>query len=176
MLRKILTAFPTAFRFAQARWLAAGGKPHGALKMLRKAFASLGVTAPSVKAPIVINAFYASLCSACDEREAAYDTCEMVVSQINDQVSDYNTYSPQDLWYLLYWMRYDLITLSEFVDSTAWELALNISATFESLDLKNTSRTLTRLFPISPTWAREVDEFVTANRAIAQGPDLASAP
>lgn len=176
MLRKILAAFPTALRFAYARSLAAGREPHDALKMLLKAFASLGVTAPSVKAPIVMNAFYASLCSACDEREAAYDACVMVVSQINDQASDYKTYSPQDLWYLLYWMRYELTTLSEFVDSTAWEFSLSIPVTFESLDLKNTSRTLTRLFPISPAWAREVDDFVTANRAITQGPDVAAAP
>jgi hypothetical protein len=176
VLRKFLAAFPTSFHFAQARSLAARHKPHVALEILRKAFASLGATAPSVRAPIVMNAFYASLCSTCGEREAAYSACEMVIFQINDHAMDYKTYSPHDILYLLYWTRYELSGLSEFIDSAAWGLALDIPVTFESLELRSTSRFLTRLFPISPDWAREVDDFVTANRAVAQGQHAAAAP
>ena len=139
-------------------------------KILARIYASYHSDAPSFGVPIVVNAYYADRCHAFGDKDAAYYACELVVQQVNEADSSRKWQKPADLWYLLYWMKFILSGLSTYLDSSAWELALNIPATFDTLDVGATHRIFTTLFPLDPDKARGFDAYVEECRAIAAEP------
>ena len=152
--------------FLSARVKSGRGEPRSALATLRKLYALHKAEPPSKKAPIEMNAIYASLCRAADDKEAAYEGACLVVEQINDAGSG-DGYNNDELWFLLYWMRTTLVRLSDFVDSAPWMLALDIPVTFDSLNFERIRPRLRDMFPVTEEWCREEDAYVEANRAVA---------
>lgn len=160
--KEVMVKHPIAgFRLAHAVVLRDAGKNAEAKKSAEKAFRTYGVEAPSVRAPVLLNAFYADLCERTGAVEVAYEAARTAIVQINEINAGKRQGSPESAenqWFILYWMRFVLSRLSPYVDSAAWELALAIPADYSKLDLPSTSSTLKSvMFPFERKWAIEAD-------------------
>lgn len=159
-------AFAALFA-ARALAFSRAGRNQEAVAYARKAFGAYSAAAPSARAPVLLNAFYADLCERTDAPEAAYDAARTVLIQINEINEGVRRGGPkraEDQWFVLYWMRHVLSRLSPYVDSGAWELAFTIPANYSSLDLPKTSRLLKRMFPFEREWAIEADLAIERER------------
>ncbi|MGH6979455.1 MAG: hypothetical protein ACRED4_09220 [Brevundimonas sp.] len=156
-----------AYFVARALVLKRRGRYEEAVAYVRKAFGAYGADAPSTRAPVILNALYADLCETTDAPETAYDAARTVLIQINEINDGLRRGGPkktENQWFILYWMRYVLSSLSPNVDSGAWELALAIPANYSSLDLPKTSSLLKEIFPFEQNWAVEFDLAVERAR------------
>ena len=150
-----------ALRVAHSVVLRDAGKNNEAKKSAEKAFRAYGVDAPSARAPVMLNAFYADLCERTGEVEVAYQAARTAIVQIDEINAGMRRGPPkiaENQWFILYWMRFVLSRLSPFIDSEAWELALAIPTDYSKLDLPKTSSALTKnMFPFEREWAIEAD-------------------
>ena len=156
-----------AFYFARSLVLRRQGREEDALRVVGKAYRACGGEAPSERAPVVLNAFYADLCERTGAIDTAYDAARTVVIQINEINEGVRRGGPkkaENQWFILYWMRYILSRLSHYVDSEAWELALAIPATYSSLNLPKTSSLLKDMFFFEQAWAITFDLSVEQAR------------
>jgi len=145
-----------------------------ALVPLRRAFKAYRLEAPSARAPVLLNAFYADLCMRTEAPEAAYDAARTAIIQINEINEGTRRGGPkraENQWFILYWMRDVLSRLSPYIDSAAFELALAIPAKYSDLDLSRTNGILKDLFPVEQESAEQMDAWIEQQRQALSSPD-----
>lgn len=154
--------------FADAVVLRNAGKNIQAKTSVEKAYRAYGAEAPSVRAPVMLNAFYADLCERTGAVEGAYEAARTAIIQIDAINAGERRGSPriaENQWFILYWMRFVLSRLSQNIDSEAWELALAIPADYSKLDLPRTSSVLKNdMFPFDQEWAIQTDLMIERAR------------
>ncbi len=163
MVRNPFAAYFVARSFVLRR----AGRNEEAVEYARKAFRAYKADAPSARAPVILNAFYADLCERTGALETAYDAARTALIQINEINEGARRGGPkkaENQWFILYWMRYVLTRLSPYIDSGAWELAFAIPANYSSLDLPKTSSLLKDMFSFDREWAIEADLAVERER------------
>lgn len=155
-------------RLAHAVVLRNAGKDIQAKGSVEKAYRAYGAEAPSARAPVMLNAFYADLCERTGAVEVAYEAARTAIIQINEINAGERRGSPriaENQWFILYWMRFVLSRLSQNIDSEAWELALAIPADYSQLDLPRTSSILKNdMFPFDREWAIQTDLMIERAR------------
>lgn len=157
----------SAYFIARALILSRAGNVEEAAEHARRAFTASWLKAPSVRAPVLLNAVYADLCGRIGAGEMAYEAARTAIVQIDEINAGTRRGGPkkaENQWFLLYWMRDVLIRLSPYIDSPAFELALAIPANYDSLDLERTAPLLKDLFPVEREWALEMDTWVEKQR------------
>lgn len=152
---------------ARALVLRQAGREAEAVEHVRRAFRAYWLEPPSSRAPVLLNALYADLCARTGAGEIAYEAARTTIVQINEINYGTRRGGPkraENQWFVLYWMRDILTRLSPYIDSPAFELALEIPANYGSLDLERTNSLLKDIFPVEREWALEMDAWVEKQR------------
>jgi hypothetical protein len=163
-LFKFVRAFRTLVLFVKATGAATKKEHERALEITLAIFRLFGCSQPCTDAPPILNVFYADMCQRVRRNLDAYEACKVSIKQIDDRLANCKkAVHRNNLIWLKFRCKWILITITQYSDSDAFNLARSMAVTSDMLDRSNSSRTLRSTFPCDPDDAAKVDAFVFAN-------------
>ena len=169
LVRRMAEGFRYALAMRTAQNLAAQRKFENAKLPLTRFFSSFGAPGPSTNVPVEANIMFAGLCQWTDHQHAAYEACHVAIEQIKTDKCVVEL-SGEDKEYLLFHCKWKLSLITNFIDSVAFQDAVQTGVRYADLNLRRVSPRLRRRFPITEDAGRALDQYFEENEAeLARG-------
>ena len=128
-----------------------------ALDGIYRAFRALG---PSDAVSPIVNLFYADLASRSLNKGQSFDYCEVALKQLTNNRHEGPALSQYDERYMKFYCKILLAGVSELRDSRAFQLAVSIETTFNTLRMERVAPKIRSMFPMTEELGRELDSYV----------------
>lgn len=112
--------------------------------------------------------YLADILAQTEFKDASFRVAAFAVEHL--QAGTHSRMRDADRRFLLFRLKWILVSITEFADSEAFKRARTIEATSVDLDLKRVGRTLLRMFPTPPELAAQLDRYMWDNRD-SESPD-----
>jgi hypothetical protein len=156
--------FHARILYSRISKLAYSGDLVAAISTLKRLMILYGCAEPNINAPVIANLLYADLSKFLNDKKNSYKCCELVLDQLGRiKISDLKI-TKCDSLYLKYKCKWIISELTEYSDSEAFRVALDVGVTYDMLNISKTSPLIVSLFPISKSDGFEIDTYFAQNR------------
>ena len=127
-----------------------------------------GSPIPTPNTSIILNLLFAEISGLTDRIDVSLSAIKVIIGQIecNFLGGDEPYLTDDDLSYVAHRAKLILMSLTNYVDSEAFDMVLNIDVTYDHIKFDRVSPILKILFPINKDAATEMDEKVRMNAPI----------